>query len=563
MTGAGAGERNFHIFHYLVAGANDEERHHLHLDHHPSYRYLTNNPRASSSNSPDATRFLQLKEGFKLIGFPKRAISSIFQTLAAILHLGNLEFHMDRSINPDSALVKNVLVLDIVAELLGVDAQELETALTNKSILVSGEVCGVFLDPEAASVNRDDLAKALYGLVFSWIGEYLNEKLCRDDFSTFVALVDFPGPVKSTSSHRDGCGLDAFCFNLASERLHAFTLEQIFEADKAEYIAEGLDKVLPGINTPYSNNKECVRVLTNIPGGLVHIIDDQSHRKGKTDATMLKAMGKRWDNHASFGCRDGDEALGRAGTFLCSHWSGQVTYSAENFLSSNSTALSPNFVSLLGGSTPKIGADGMTTASARDQLSTGGSTHSFIRQLFASGAVETVAHPRSEATIVAASQKIAPRRAPSTKRPRRAVDTAKADEEEDEPPKSRLLESPSVVKEFDESLSVLLSTLSATKVWNIFCLRPNDTQLPNQLDLKLLKLQLRSLGLAEVTKRMSGEWSANLELKEWWERYHVIDPLFEYAQILTPLTCKDKALKVKEILGWSDKDMTVGKNKVR
>jgi chitin synthase len=35
-------------------------------------------------------------------------------------------------------------------------------------------------------------------------------------------------------------------------------------------------------------------LLTNMPGGLVHIIDDQSRRRGKTDTTMLQAMSKRF-----------------------------------------------------------------------------------------------------------------------------------------------------------------------------------------------------------------------------------------------------------------------------
>ena len=162
---------------------------------------------------------------------------------------------MDKARNVDSSVVKNTHVLERVADFLGVDATALEHALTNKSMLVSGEMCAVFLDSESASANRDDLARALYGLVFSWIGEFLNQKLCRDDFATFVAIVDFPGPV-SASAHRDAAGLDAFAFNLASERVHAFGLEELFEKNKAEYASEGVDRVLLGLGTTYHSNAE-------------------------------------------------------------------------------------------------------------------------------------------------------------------------------------------------------------------------------------------------------------------------------------------------------------------
>jgi len=565
-----AGERNFHIFHYLVTGASSDEREHLRLESNASaYRYLSHSRSSAASLSSDSSRFQQLKDAFKAVGFPKKAVASICQLLAAILHLGNIEFVMDKPRNADSAVVKNNHVLDIAAEFLGVDASELEYTLTNKSAVLGGEVCAVFLDAEGSASNRDDLAQSLYGLVFSWIGEFLNEKLCRDDFTTFVSVVDFPGPIQHLSSHRDGLGVEAFCFNLATERVQAFALEQLCEANKAEYKSDGLD--LPGLDHKCPSNSETVRLLTNTPGGLVHIIDDQSRRKGKTDATMLRAMTKRWGSHPSFASKEGDEAQGRPGTFSISHFDGQVTYSTESFLQANSAAVSSVFVTLLGGSTPAVGQDGRTTPGARDALSTGGSSLSFVRQLFANGAVETKAHPKSEDTIVGASQKVGPRRAPSTRRPRGknapvnpftdSTNTEATNEEDSPAADSSKAEGRSIVQEVNDSLSLLVNTLNTTRSWFIFCLRPNDAQLPNQVDAKLLKHQIRSLGLADLAKRLQGEWTINLELKEWWDRYGDIEVLQEEHQALSALVYRDKAIRVKEILGFSEKEMGIGQKK--
>lgn len=560
-----AGERNFHIFHYLVAGATSDERQHLRLDNSTNFRFLSHSRSSAGSTQSDSTRFAQLKEAFKSVGFPKKAVASICQVLAAILHLGNIDFHMDRKKNADSAVIKNPQVLEIVADFLGVDPSELEFALTNKSTLVGGEVCAVFLDADGASANRDDLASSLYGLLFSWIGEFLNEKLCRDDFATFISFVDFPGPVQQVASHRDGLGLEAFCFNLATERVQGFILDQVFETDKAEYQAE--DVSLPGLDTMYQSNSETVRLLTNMPGGLVHIVDDQSRRRGKTESSMLKAMTKRWGNHPGFSSREGDEAQGRPGTFLVSHHGAQVTYSTENFLADNSAAISPDFVTLLGGTTPKVGIDGRTTPNARDALSTGGSSLSFVRQLFASGAVETKAHPRSEETIVGAQQKVGPRRAPSTRRPRgknpfgdsAGPGGAKDGEEDGE----KSTGGRSVAQEINESITLLLNTLQTSRSWFIFCLRPNDAQLPNQVDAKLLKHQIRAFGLAEMGRRLKGEWAVNLEIKEWWERYGSIPVLQEQQSTIGALMYRDKAMKVREMLGFGEREMGIGKNKVR
>ncbi|GAA5829328.1 hypothetical protein JCM11251_005008 [Rhodosporidiobolus azoricus] len=560
-----AGERNFHAFHYLVAGASPDERQHLHLDNSASFRFLSHARPPAASTQSDAARFAQLKDAFKQVGFPKKAVASICQILSAILHLGNVDFHMDRSRNADSAVVKNPHVLETVADFLGIDPAELEFALTNKRTLVGGEICAVFLDAEGAAANRDDLASTLYGLVFSWIGEFLNEKLCRDDFATFISFVDFPGPIQQSSAHRDGLGVEAFCFNLAAERVHGFIQEQLFEADKAEYKAE--EVLLPGLDVKYSSTSETVRLLTNMPGGLVHIIDDQSRRRGKTDSTMLKAMTKRWGNHPGFSSREGDEAQGRPGNFLVSHFGGQVTYSTENFIADNSAAISPDFVTLLGGSTPKVGIDGRTTPGARDALSTGGSSFSFVRQLFSSGAVETKAHPRSEETIVGAQQKVGPRRAPSTRRPQGGRKNPFGDstgaggaKEEDEGEKS--LDGRSVVQEVNDSLTLLVNTLQTSRSWFVFCLRSNDAQLPHQVDAKLLKHQIRTLGLAEMAKRLKGEYAVNLGIKEWWERYGEVPVLQGQQQALGALMYRDKAMKFRELLGFGEREMGIGQNKV-
>jgi chitin synthase len=53
------------------------------------------------------------------------------------------------------------------------------------------ELCTVLLDSDGAS-NRDDLTRTLYSL-FALLNEHINQRLCRDDFVTFLGLCDVPG----------------------------------------------------------------------------------------------------------------------------------------------------------------------------------------------------------------------------------------------------------------------------------------------------------------------------------------------------------------------------------
>jgi chitin synthase len=47
-------------------------------------------------------------------------------------------------------------------------------AASYKTKLVKAELCTVFLDPDGASDNRNDLAKTLCALLFPWLDEYTN-----------------------------------------------------------------------------------------------------------------------------------------------------------------------------------------------------------------------------------------------------------------------------------------------------------------------------------------------------------------------------------------------------
>jgi chitin synthase len=551
VSGAPSGERNFHIFYYLVAGASPEERQHLHLVDKTNYRYLGHrgaSGRGSVSRDDDQLRFDQLKVALKTIGLSKRHVAQTCQLVAAILHLGNLEFTIDRHRNVDAAVVRNMDTLAIVADFLGIQPSDLESALSYKTKLVKKELCTVFLDPDGASDNRDDLAKTLYSLLFAWLNEHINQRLCRDDFTMFIGLFDLPGPQNMSSRSNS---LDQFCVNFANERLQSWTQKRLFESHVSEYNTEGISRFVPQV--PYFDNAECVRLLQNKPGGLIHIMDDQARRAvRKTDHTMVEAFQKRWGNHSSF--KTG--AMDRSGfpTFTVHHFNGPVTYSAEGFLERNLDALNPDFVSLLRGSTF---GDGPEVA---------GSINPFVKGLFSAKAIATQVHPRNEDTIVAAQQAIKPMRAPSTRRKNTikrmptvkesAVDIEAKDEEEAPTLSSG---SPCVAGEFRAALDTLFETLDETQAWYVFCVNPNDSQLPNQLEGRSVKGQVRSVGLAEIARRCVNVFEVNMTPDEFCERYK----LGLEAGGVTEGGSTERVQQARTAFGLAEPDVVVGQHKVR
>jgi chitin synthase len=504
--------------------------------------------RPNTIREEDANRFDQLKVALKTIGLSKRHVAQTCQLVAAILHLGNLEFMVDRSRNEDAAVVRNIDILEIVADFLGVQPYALEAALSYKTKLLKKELCTVFLDPDGASDNRDNLAKTLYSLLFAWLNEHINQCLCRDDFATFIGLFDLPGPQNMSSRPNS---LDHFCINFANERLHNWAQRRLFESHVDEYAAEGISRFVPTV--PYFDNAECIRLLQNKPGGLIHIMDDQARRAPKkTDQTMVEAFAKRWGNHSSF--KVGTLDRSGSSTFTISHFNGPVTYSSEGFLERNLDALNPDFVSLLRGANNNL-ADASGVEGS-------GSINPFVKSLFSGKAIATQAHPRNEDTIVAAQQPVKPMRAPSTRRKGHHQTYEHLERAHNRGERRRRAcyywWAPCVTGEFRSALDTLFETLNETQAWFVFCINPNDSQLPNQLEGRSVKGQVRSAGLPEIARRCVNTFEVNMTPEEFCDRYR--EPLAELG--VTEGSYPEQVEQSRTALSLQARDVVLGQHKV-
>lgn len=557
-------ERTFNVFYSLLAGTSQEEQVALHINFPPeSFNYLAQSKAIKVPEINDEIAFADLKSSLKICGFKAKTVTQIFQLLAAILHLGNLQFQDDQDNSnqaQEACCVRNHDVLETVAVILGVSPTKLEQSLTYKLRLIRKELCTMFLNTQGAAEQRDALSRALYHVLFLWIVESLNTKICYNDAepANFVGFLDQFGFQNFKSN-----GFEEFCANFANERVNQFIIDQRFNDSDGLAGAMLRDGVpLPKINI--LDNSACLDLLIgkeqdnlkNVNksaalglGGIIGAMDRDcaKYQTGATDATnanFLANVQRTYGSHPSF------SKSGHAYSFGVNHFSGSVHYTVDYFLEKNLDDLSPDFVSLL-----------------RDN-----STNSFVSTLFESSAMATESHPKDDRTIVKAQLTSKPTRAPSMKRPNKRRNNtvrdpnAEAGEPEAEDMRKQKLihdaedayqnmQVTTVMDQLYMTLRDLFYSMSDTRIYNIIHIRPNDTQSPDVFDPKRVKAQVRSFLLPDLTFKSTVDYANYYTFNEFLLRY---ENFVTSLQIDHTKSERDQVDNVRTMMNWVEPQAFVG-----
>ncbi|KAH9805025.1 Myosin-15 [Citrus sinensis] len=283
-------ERNYHCFYQLCASGRDAEKYKL--DHPSHFHYLNQSKVYELDGVSSAEEYMKTKRAMDIVGISHEDQEAIFRTLAAILHLGNIEFSPGKE--HDSSVIKDQkssFHLQMAADLFMCDVNLLLATLCTRTIQTREGSIIKALDCNAAVASRDALAKTVYSRLFDWLVEKINRSVGQDMNSQMqIGVLDIYGfesfkhnriwlIKKSLSTNRKSrynilspvelvmCIIDIlisrnpsprkglavtiycvllnvfeqFCINFANEKLQQHFNEHVFKMEQEEYRREEIN----------------------------------------------------------------------------------------------------------------------------------------------------------------------------------------------------------------------------------------------------------------------------------------------------------------------------------
>ncbi|KAJ2727205.1 hypothetical protein GGI07_000089 [Coemansia sp. Benny D115] len=530
-------ERNYHIFHYLVHGVQPDERTLFGLTQ-GSYEYL-NRP-GTIQRLPgvdDSAQFQDLRLAMHSLGLREKYQECIFQVLAAILSLGNLQLEDQKDATvAEAAYIKNVDLLEHISLLFGVDPNSLQQAVTYHTRIIGRELCTVYLDAQGSRMRCDALARHMYSLLFSWLVEKINTTLGCDQsvYSSHIGLLDLPGFQSQKRNH-----FEQFIYNYANERIHHFMNHHVFDVGAEEYAAEGIDHIINSVN--HRDNTGCLDLFMKSGTGLLFVMDkftkstkkdkDNTPKTGPEGDSRLIKLFSEAQRSSGKGKSETEPwyiGLKRQGEFGIRHFARQVNYSIDQFTDQNTDYLGVDFYTLFRGMSSN---DAPTTVNP------------FVARLFDDRRIVVEGHPRLESAIIDAQQSLMPMRLPFTSHPR--------------PQKKRKITC--VVSQHQRALTQLISALDETLPWFIHCINPNDHQERGVWDKEHVQRQLSAYGIIDIARGKNAEFTASLLHNDLTTRYNVA--IKKYVRTKEKMSTAERCEALRRAMGWDDTDMAIGKKK--
>ncbi|XP_021165353.2 unconventional myosin-Va isoform X11 [Fundulus heteroclitus] len=472
-------ERNYHIFYQLCASANQPEFKNLRLSSANDFLYTRQGRSPVIEGIDDAKELRTTRHAFTLLGINESYQVGLFQVLAAILHLGNVEIK-DR--DSDSSLIPpNNRHLTAFCELVGVTYQDMSQWLCHRKLKTATETYIKPLPRLQATNARDALSKHIYAKLFNWIVEHVNKALITNvKQHSFIGVLDIYGFETFEIN-----SFEQFCINYANEKLQQQFNMHVFKLEQEEYMKEQI----PWTLIDFYDNQPCINLI-EAKMGILDLLDEECKMpKGSDDSWAQKLYNTHLKTCSLF---EKPRMSNRA--FIIQHFADKVEYQCEGFLEKNKDTVNEEQINVLKAS-----------------------KFNLLVELF---------HDEEKATTPTGQVAGTGGRTRLSIKPDKGRDTSSKEHKK------------TVGCQFRNSLQMLMETLNATTPHYVRCIKPNDFKQAFSFDPKRAVQQLRACGVLETIRISAAGFPSRWTYQEFFSRYRV---LMKQKDVLPDkkLTCKN------------------------
>ncbi|XP_074996385.1 unconventional myosin-VIIa isoform X2 [Calonectris borealis] len=502
-------ERNYHVFYCMLRGMTMEQKKKLGLGKATDYNYLAMGNCTTCDGRDDSKEYANIRSAMKVLMFTDTENWEISKLLAAILHMGNLQYEARTYDNLDACEVVQSASLITAASLLevsgaAVDPQDVMNCLTSRTIITRGETVSTPLSMEQALDVRDAFVKGIYGRLFVWIVEKINAAIYRPPSQELksvrrsIGLLDIFGFENFTVN-----SFEQLCINFANENLQQFFVRHVFKLEQEEYNLENINWQ----HIEFTDNQDALDMIAIKPMNIISLIDEESKFPKGTDATMLHKLNSQHKLNTNYIPPKNNYET----QFGINHFAGIVYYETKGFLEKNRDTLHGDIIQLVHSSKNK-----------------------FIKQIFQADVAMFLCGYAS--STFGQSPTPTPKGAETRKR------------------------SPTLSSQFKRSLELLMRTLSVCQPFFVRCIKPNEYKKPMLFDRELCVRQLRYSGMMETIRIRRAGYPIRYTFVEFVDRYRVLMPGVKPAYKQGDLrgTCQ----RIAEAVLGKDDDWQIGKTKI-